>query len=162
MQFIESAPSFKVHIFWEGHKILQNFLCRFDHYYIGQIYSGKWTLYIISVPVLTPKILDKIWKFCTEWACIHRWNNDLNICATHIPVFHTKVHFGWDCFRWQNKLTLKSQVHCIAMEAPMLSFFIDTSNTLRRTYATITNMGQLLVPTRTPVPCRPSSVSATR
>ena len=45
---------------------------------------------------------------------------------------------------------------------PLLSFSIDTSNTLRRTYATITNMGQLLVPTCTPVPCRPSSVSATR
>ena len=27
----------KVHIFWEGHKILQNLHRRFDHYYIGQI-----------------------------------------------------------------------------------------------------------------------------
>ena len=29
----------KVHIFWEGHKILQNLHCRFDRYYIGQIYG---------------------------------------------------------------------------------------------------------------------------
>ena len=28
---------FKVHIFWEGHKILQNIHPRFDRYYIGQI-----------------------------------------------------------------------------------------------------------------------------
>ena len=27
----------KVHIFWEGHKILRNLHCRFDRYYIGQI-----------------------------------------------------------------------------------------------------------------------------
>ena len=32
--------SSKVHIFWEGHKILQNLHRRFDHYYIGQIYGG--------------------------------------------------------------------------------------------------------------------------
>ena len=29
----------KVHIFWEGHKILQNLHYRFDWHYIGQIYS---------------------------------------------------------------------------------------------------------------------------
>ena len=33
---------FKVHIFWEGHKILQNFHRRFDHYFIGQIYGGDF------------------------------------------------------------------------------------------------------------------------
>ena len=31
---------FKVHIFWEGHKMLGNLHCRVDRYYIGQIYSG--------------------------------------------------------------------------------------------------------------------------
>ena len=29
----------KVHIFWEGHKILRNLHRRFDRYYIGQIYG---------------------------------------------------------------------------------------------------------------------------
>ena len=29
----------KVHIFWEGHKILQNIQSKFDCYYIGRIYS---------------------------------------------------------------------------------------------------------------------------
>ena len=29
----------KVHIFWEGHKILQNHHLRFDRYYIEQIYG---------------------------------------------------------------------------------------------------------------------------
>ena len=31
---------FKVHTFWEGHKILWNLHHRFDRYYIGQIYGG--------------------------------------------------------------------------------------------------------------------------
>ena len=35
-------PSDKVHIFWEGHKILQNLHCRFDCYYIGQIDGGDF------------------------------------------------------------------------------------------------------------------------
>ena len=34
------AMSFKVHIFWEGHKILRNFHQLFDWQYIGQIIGG--------------------------------------------------------------------------------------------------------------------------
>ena len=34
--------SVKVHIFWEGHKILKNLHRRFDRYYIGQIYGGDF------------------------------------------------------------------------------------------------------------------------
>ena len=34
--------NFKVHIFWEGHKISRNLQCRFDRYYIGQIYCGDF------------------------------------------------------------------------------------------------------------------------
>ena len=34
---------FKVHIFWEGHKIWWNLHPRFDCYYIGQIYRGDFT-----------------------------------------------------------------------------------------------------------------------
>ena len=30
----------KVHIFWEGHKILRNLHRRFNCYYLGQIYGG--------------------------------------------------------------------------------------------------------------------------
>ena len=32
----------KVHIFWEGHKILRNLHRRFDRYYIGQTYGGDF------------------------------------------------------------------------------------------------------------------------
>ena len=32
----------KVHIFGEGHKILQNLHRRFDDYYIGQVYCGDF------------------------------------------------------------------------------------------------------------------------
>ena len=45
-------PPVKVHIFWEGQKILLNLHRKFDCYYIGQIYGGEilwlsqniWTL----------------------------------------------------------------------------------------------------------------------
>ena len=37
-----SSTKYKVNIFWEGHKILQNLHRRFDHYYIGQIYGGDF------------------------------------------------------------------------------------------------------------------------
>ena len=33
------SGSIKVHLFWEGHKILRNLHLRFDWHYIGQIYS---------------------------------------------------------------------------------------------------------------------------
>ena len=33
----------KVHIFWEGHKILRNLHRRFDRYYMGQIYGGYFS-----------------------------------------------------------------------------------------------------------------------
>ena len=33
----------KVHIFWEGHKILRNFHLTFDWHYIGQIIDGDFT-----------------------------------------------------------------------------------------------------------------------
>ena len=32
----------KVHIFWDGHKILRNLHRRFDCYYMGQIYGGDF------------------------------------------------------------------------------------------------------------------------
>ena len=37
------ARSFKVHIFWEGHKFLRNIHRIFDCYYIGQIYGGDFS-----------------------------------------------------------------------------------------------------------------------
>ena len=35
----------KVHIFWEGHKILRNLYRRFDRYCIGQIYGGYFVAF---------------------------------------------------------------------------------------------------------------------
>ena len=47
----------KVHIFWEGHKILQNLHRRLDRYYIGQIYGGDFAkfygLYMNFITYLT-------------------------------------------------------------------------------------------------------------
>ena len=36
------SPQVKVHIFWEGHKILRNLHCWFDWHYIGQINAGDF------------------------------------------------------------------------------------------------------------------------
>ena len=41
--YLSSDHVDKVHIFWEGHKILQNLQCRFDWHYIGQIYGGDYS-----------------------------------------------------------------------------------------------------------------------
>ena len=35
----------KVHIFWEGHKMLRNLYRRFDLHYIGQIYGGDFSTF---------------------------------------------------------------------------------------------------------------------
>ena len=40
---------FKVHIFWEGHKILQNLHRRFDWHYIGQINSGDFAKIFVAL-----------------------------------------------------------------------------------------------------------------
>ena len=39
---LQLTVSFKVHIFWESHKILQNLQLTFDWHYIGQKYSGDF------------------------------------------------------------------------------------------------------------------------
>ena len=41
-QFDQKIYFVKVGIFWEGHKILLNLHCRFDRYYIRQIYGGDF------------------------------------------------------------------------------------------------------------------------
>ena len=53
----------KVHIFWEGHKILRNLHCRFDRYYIGKIYGGDFRklfvlLRIPYAPHYNPLLFD--------------------------------------------------------------------------------------------------------
>ena len=39
-KFAQNDKFSKVHIFWEGYKILQNLHRRYDWHYIGQIYGG--------------------------------------------------------------------------------------------------------------------------
>ena len=43
LQMSKNDHAFKVHVFWEGHKILQDLHCRFDWHYIEQIYCGDFT-----------------------------------------------------------------------------------------------------------------------
>ena len=59
---------FKVHIFWEGHKILRNLHRRFDRYYIGQIYGGDFAkicgllrIYELYLKFLSYLYLKCIW-----------------------------------------------------------------------------------------------------
>ena len=42
MHFSVRKHGIKVHIFWEGHKILRNLHLSFDRYYMGQIYGGDF------------------------------------------------------------------------------------------------------------------------
>ena len=42
MNIVKKMLQIKIHIFWEGHKILRNLHCRIDRYYIGQIYCGDF------------------------------------------------------------------------------------------------------------------------
>ena len=49
---------FKVHIFWEGHKLLRNLHRRFDHYYIGQspfFMSVNLTVFVLMRPNIHQK-----------------------------------------------------------------------------------------------------------
>ena len=59
---------FKVHIFWEGHKIFRNLQRRFDWHYIGQIYSGDFAKFCGLLRIyelyLTPGPL-RIFMVCT-------------------------------------------------------------------------------------------------
>ena len=49
----------KVHIFWEGHKILRNIHRRFDlNYYIGQIYGGDFAKFVAFSEYM--KVLPKL------------------------------------------------------------------------------------------------------
>ena len=57
----------KVHIFWEGHKILKNFHCRFDHYYVHRI-NHKPLLWFMDkameeIGMLCPKRQKKMSNF---------------------------------------------------------------------------------------------------
>ena len=71
----------KVHIFWEGHKSLQNLHCRFDWHYIGQIYGGDFANFCglfriyelyekeTSDILRRPKIFEKIFRFVLTLPC---------------------------------------------------------------------------------------------
>ena len=83
MLSVLSLFNFKVNIFWEGHKILQNLDRRFDWHYIGQIYDGDFATFcgllriyelirknelLIYSVVLSPIVSDAPAKLiCTWW-----------------------------------------------------------------------------------------------
>ena len=50
---------YKVHIFWEGHKILQNLHRRFDWHYIGQIYGRDFVAFSVCKKSKHKKIQNK-------------------------------------------------------------------------------------------------------
>ena len=75
----------KVHIFWEGHKILRNLHCRFDRYYIGQIYGGDFT-----------KIcgLFRIYELYFLSLVVTFWNTNLWIKTWSSNILRRPQHFA--------------------------------------------------------------------
>ena len=59
---------FKAHIFWDGHKILQNLHLILDHYYIGQIYGGDFLEYM--------NFIKDTW-FCNPLNIIIYWTTNI-------------------------------------------------------------------------------------
>ena len=47
----------KVHIFWEGHKIMRNLQRRFYLYYIGQIYGGDFENFVAFSEYISSDVL---------------------------------------------------------------------------------------------------------
>ena len=58
---------FKVHIFWEGHKILWNLHRRFDWHYIGQIYGGDFAKFCGLLRIY--EVYYSLPLFCNDWNC---------------------------------------------------------------------------------------------
>ena len=75
----------KVHIFWEGHKILRNLHRRFDRYYIGQIYGGDFAkicghLRIYELKHKAKKTVNKL-KFLYSGKCLRNLHRRFVLCS---------------------------------------------------------------------------------
>ena len=58
LQFSQGSISIKIHVFWEGSKILQNLHRRFDRYNIEQIYRGDFANLIVAWKHYAPSKQD--------------------------------------------------------------------------------------------------------
>ena len=107
----------KVHIFWEGHKILRNLHLTFDH---STLYTVKM---ICQVGLLLFKNQNALWDFSTfiAWISWNQWiaPKDLPLLFffapkdllcyffTCHPRFHVKnIHWGIFCYHIQGLCTL--------------------------------------------------------
>ena len=74
----------KVHIFWEGHKILRNLLLTFDWYYIGQ---------------KEVKILQNfVFKYCNPTS-VARWGIAVQFSWEHYTIL--QKHIKWLKWLWE-------------------------------------------------------------
>ena len=62
----------KVHVFWEGLKILQNLHCRFDRYDMGQIEGGDFVKNVVSFSQ-NPNFKYKIKMQPQNWIQYSQW-----------------------------------------------------------------------------------------
>ena len=99
----------KVNIFWEGNKILQNLLRRFDRYYIGQIYNGDFANILYSLlgngTILLPKLFwptvrkncasdrEKLLKIEAEGREFAKFWDHLNNLFKQRTIFGNRMHF---------------------------------------------------------------------
>ena len=83
----------KVHILWEGHKILWNIHCRFVLCSASQIYGGDFTKFIgvikiyelynkliFWIPLLSP---HPLWALCSVWDCSSWFHKNFRRVYSH-------------------------------------------------------------------------------
>ena len=86
------ALTLKVHIFWEGHKILQNLHGRFDLYYIGQIYGGDFEKFRGLLKIYEHNVKSTLKISSIFVACLENMNfNNLKSLST-LQKRRGKVH----------------------------------------------------------------------
>ena len=85
---------FKVHIFWEGHKILRNLHQLFDLQYIGQIHNW-WKFRKILWPSQNIWTLLEFHYICTYFcSCyVSRWQIWCLKSGFYLPSFGYQFHF---------------------------------------------------------------------
>ena len=124
-----TARIFKVHIFWEGHKIFQNIHHRFDLYYMGHIYQ---------------KIIGKI----TEPIEAVIYNGDFE--KTLWPSLNLYVHYLMKIVRGYDKVTLylfffKVRMFVATLNIFSIFYFVITSEKFMGFFSDVYSPRKLVV-----------------
>ena len=72
-QPLTTSKTIKVHIFWEGHKILRNLHQLFDWHYIGQIIGGDFANFFGLLRIYELYLEKLLWKQISGKSCAWVW-----------------------------------------------------------------------------------------